>query len=448
MRVFNSLTKQSEEFHPVHAPDIILYVCGLTPYDSAHIGHARTCISFDVIKRYLTKKGYSVFHIQNITDVDDKIIKRCKETGTDPKQLTETIHTEALELFDQLSIRRANVYPKVTEHMKEIIELIEQLIARGAAYETDSGVYFDISSFSNYGKLSGQNLDEIRDGARIEVDETKTDPGDFALWKKTTGELLEFTRPWGSGRPGWHIECSAMAQKYAKRTLDIHGGARDLIFPHHENEIAQSEAASGTLFAKHWLHAGFLTVNGEKMSKSIGNFITIKTALNQFSANAMRLFYLQAHYRSPVDYNEETLGALEESVERIFNSVGLLKECLSTSGSSTIDRDFRKKSDSLISLFYSNMDEDFNTPEALAALFNLLRLANSHVSMNTIDRDQIGKIILSIEEMLWIFGIMEKKSLSVETKLDSLNSLLKELGSEPQKNAENALNQIVDLRES
>jgi cysteinyl-tRNA synthetase len=303
MQLFNSLSKNLETFTPLEENKVVMYVCGLTPYDSAHIGHARTYVSFDVIKRYLIKKGYSVYHIQNITDVDDKIIKRCLETGADPTKLTTGIHDEAMELFGQLNISPADVYPKVTGHMEEIIAMVKTLLEKGHAYETDDGVYFDVLKFKDYGKLSGQDIEHMKAGVRKEVAKGKRSPLDFALWKKTQGEILEFDSPWGKGRPGWHIECSAMAKRYGKRTLDIHGGARDLIFPHHENEIAQSEAANDEKFCNYWLHTGFLTVSGEKMSKSLGNFITLKQALSSFTPNALRLFYLQAHYRSPLDYD-------------------------------------------------------------------------------------------------------------------------------------------------
>lgn len=442
MQIFNSLSKKLELFKPVEDKKVILYVCGLTPYDSAHIGHARTYVSFDVIKRYLIKRGFSVYHIQNITDVEDKIIKRCKETGADPKKLTEQNHADALELFGELHILKADVYPKVTEHIKEITDLIQNILDAGGAYETETGVYFSISNFETYGSLSGQDLEQIRAGARLEVDESKKDPADFALWKKTKGEIIEFDSPWGKGRPGWHIECSAMARKYAKRTLDIHGGARDLIFPHHENEIAQAEKGSGEKFCNYWMHTGFLTVNGEKMSKSLGNFITLRQALSRTSPNALRLFYLQAHYRSPLDYDEEKLQAMEESVERIFNSLGLIKEIMASKDAGA-DDDFRKKSTELTDAFYRHMDDDFNTPEALADLFSLLRLSNSH--LNKPDAKQLAKVADAIERMLWILGIEEKKK-NIDEKKDVLLALLKELGGHAE-DAKTALEMLISMRE-
>jgi len=443
MQIFNSLSKKLEPFNSIDKDKIMMYVCGLTPYDHAHIGHTRTYVSFDVVKRFLIKRGYSVYHIQNITDVDDKILKRCKETGADPKQLTSHNHDDALDLFAKLHILPADVYPKVTEHIPEIIEIIKELIAAGSAYETETGVYFNISSYADYGKLSGQNLEQIKAGSRFGVDESKNNPEDFALWKKTKGEIIEFESPWGTGRPGWHIECSAMARKYAKRTLDIHGGARDLIFPHHENEVAQSEAASKEKFCNYWMHTGFLTVNGEKMSKSLGNFITVSQALTKSSANALRLFYLQAHYRSPLDYDLEKISAMEETVERIFNSMGLIREILDGKNDSGKDPEFRSKSDGLLDSFYKNMEDDFNTPEALASMFSLLRLTNSILQKP--DAEQLTKVLSSLEEIVWILGLVEPKP-DASNKLPEVNSLLEEVGSSAQQSVEDGMKILIQMR--
>ena len=443
MQIFNSLSKKLEPFNSIDKDKIMMYVCGLTPYDHAHIGHTRTYVSFDVVKRFLIKRGYSVYHIQNITDVDDKILKRCKETGADPKQLTSHNHDDALDLFAKLHILPADVYPKVTEHIPEIIEIITELITAGSAYETETGVYFNISSYADYGKLSGQNLEQIKAGSRFGVDESKNNPEDFALWKKTKGEIIEFESPWGTGRPGWHIECSAMARKYAKRTLDIHGGARDLIFPHHENEVAQSEAASKEKFCNYWMHTGFLTVNGEKMSKSLGNFITVSQALTKSSANALRLFYLQAHYRSPLDYDLEKISAMEETVERIFNSMGLIREILDGKNDSGKDPEFRSKSDGLLDSFYKNMEDDFNTPEALASMFSLLRLTNSILQKP--DAEQLTKVLSSLEEIVWILGLVEPKP-DASNKLPEVNSLLEEVGSSAQQSVEDGMKILIQMR--
>ncbi len=403
MRIYNTLSKREEVLNL--PKEVKLYVCGLTPYDRCHVGHARTYTFFDVLKRYLIKKGHRVYHIQNITDVDDKIIRRCLETGAEPKQLVHENHERALELFAKLHILPADLYPKVTEHIPEIIDLVKRLQEKGFAYETETGVYFEVAKFERYGKLSGQRLEEIKKGARVEIDETKKDAVDFALWKKKE-ELIVFESPWGRGRPGWHIECSAMALKYAG-TVDIHGGAKDLIFPHHENEIAQSEAATGRQFARYWVHTGVLTVRGEKMSKSLGNFVTLEEALHKFSPNALRLFFLSAHYRSPLDYEEVKVAQMEESVERIFNCLGAIKE-VEKEGVGREDKEFREETNSLVREFYAHIDNDFRTPEALASLFNLIRVINTHLDNG--DKEQMLKLKADIEDMLWVLGLeyMEK----------------------------------------
>ncbi len=443
MEIYDSMARGMQELVPLEDKKIVMYVCGLTPYDQAHIGHARTYVAFDVIKRYLIKKGYRVYHIQNITDVEDKIIKRCKETGEDPKELTERNHAEALELFDRLHISRADVYPKVTEHIPEIIELIRKIEEKGFAYETETGVYFEVSKFRGYGKLSGQNLEQIRAGARVEVDESKKHPEDFALWKKGE-DIISFESPWGSGRPGWHIECSLMAAKYAKRpTLDIHGGARDLIFPHHENEIAQSEAATGKPFSKYWMHTGFLTVHGEKMSKSLGNFVTVKDGLGMFSPNALRFFYIQSHYRSPVDYEEDVIKSMEESVERIFNTLRIMNE---NRKEDERDDEFRKKSESETGGFYEAMDNDFDTPGAIASLFNLVRTVNSHLEKEKTDNEALGLVKEKIGEILWILGL-EREEVSLDAKKNELLAIAKEFSIDAEA-PEEIMGKLIELRNS
>ena len=441
MKVYNSLSRQAEPFQPSQPPQVTMYVCGLTPYDHAHVGHTRTYVAFDTFKRYLIHEGYRVRHIQNITDVEDKILNRAKETGEDPRKLVERYHREALSLFAQLGILPADIYPAVTAHLKEIIGLIGQLLTKGYAYETSTGIYYSVGKFKGYGKLSGQKQDTIRAGARVEVDETKQHPEDFALWKKTQGELLEFDSPWGRGRPGWHIECSAMALKYAP-ALDIHGGARDLIFPHHENEIAQSEPVQKP-FCRYWMHTGFLTVQGEKMSKSLGNFIILADAIKKFGRNALRLFFLQTHYRSPMDYDEEQIQSAQEGVERIFNSLGLIRERMPKKGRT--NQSFQEETRKLISRFYSHMDDDFDTPRALAALFDLIRYTNQH--LKEADGNTLQQLEKELAKMLWILGLEEEKT-SIASKQEALNGLLKALGEKEQKTAESALKKLIALRET
>ena len=459
MEIYNSLSRKLDSLGTGDGKEPnLMYVCGLTPYDQTHIGHARTCAAFDTVKRYLKLRGHTVFHIQNITDVEDKIINRCKQTGADPKKLTTEVHEDALRLFDKLSIIRADEYPKVTEHIPEIIKIIKQIMECGYAYETKTGIYFDVSKFKNYGALSGQKMDEILAGSRKEVDETKDDPSDFTLWKKTDGELIEFDSPWGRGRPGWHIECSAMSLKYArgkgKTTMDIHGGARDLIFPDHENEIAQSEAATGKKFARLWMHTGFLTVDGEKMSKSLGNFITVETALNMFVPNALRMFFAMTHYRSPIDYNEDAIRAAGESAERLLTASGLMAESeKDAEKKNKKDSEFRKETDRLLKEFHEHMENDFDTPNALAALFNFVRITNSHCNQGEVDKIQLKKISKELTADISIFGIVERISEGIEDKKDALVEIAARYPEQEKeklvsKTAEQLIELILEIRDN
>ncbi len=421
MKIYNSLSRKLEEFEPVEEGKAYIYVCGLTPYDHAHLGHARTYIAMDFLKRYLMYKGFKVLHIQNITDIEDKIFKRSRETGISPLELSKKFHTEALEEFEKLNIIPANHYPAVSEHIPEIIEMISDIVAAGHAYETETGVYFDVNSFPGYGKLSGQKIEEVNRGARVDVDETKKDPADFALWKKGE-DVLTFESPWGIGRPGWHIECSAMSMKYTNgRTLDMHGGGRDLVFPHHENEVAQAEAANGGQFSKYWVHTGFLTVNGEKMSKSLGNFIILRDLLNKHPPYALRLFFLQSHYRSPVDYSEVAIEAAGKSAERLFNFLERSSELPKEGGKA--DRDFRQKVEMEKEAFYSALDNDLDAPDAISHLFALISACFSNMQEKEPDFEEIHRAREEVSKMLWIFGLQkEEKKLSShkEKEIDAL----------------------------
>lgn len=412
MKVYNTYSKKLEEFKPNKR--IVMYVCGLTPYDHMHVGHLRTYVAYDMLKRYLIQKGFRIFHIQNITDVDDKIIRRSKESGIAPERLTERFHDEALEVLDKIGVIRADVYPKVTGHISQIIKLIERLIEKGYAYETDTGVYFSIRRFKRYGRLSGQDLKRIIAGARIEPDETKRAPEDFALWKKTAGEIIEFDSPWGRGRPGWHIECSAMGLHYGD--IDVHGGAQDLIFPHHENEIAQSEAATGKTFVKYWVHTGFLTVKGEKMSKSLRNFITAKEVLEKFSPNVIRMFFALTKYSSPLDYDEEKIKAAEKAVERIFTTMRSLEE-----RGTGEERKLEKVVDEEMKKFYKALDEDFDLPKALGIFFTVLHIINKE--LKGAHPDTLKKIKEYIERVMFIIGL-KREEREVNVLGDVVNLLL------------------------
>ena len=407
MLIYNTLSRAKEEFKEIEKGKVVMYVCGLTPYDSAHIGHARTVVAFDVLKRFLMFKGYNVFHIQNITDVDDKILKRAEERGLHPLALADIYHTEAFVLFDKLNVIRADVYPRVSQHIQDIIDMVSKIMENGYAYETESGVYFEVDKFKDYGKLSGQTKEELKKH-RIEPDPTKKKPYDFALWKKTTTDKLRWKSPWGEGRPGWHIECSAMSLKYAGRTLDIHGGAKDLIFPHHENEIAQSEAATGKPFAKYWIHTGFLTVDGVKMSKSLGNFITLRDALNKYNENALRLFFISTKYSSPLDYSEKAVKSAEESIKRLYRAYLSLDH-------QDGKRDISKEIEESWNGFIDALENDLDTPNALASLFSLV----AEINKGVLSKKSAEKAKERLDDMLYILGIRkpEKKELKDREKL-------------------------------
>ena len=367
MRIYNTLSGRKEEFVP--QGDIVnMYVCGVTPYSECHIGHAMSYVIFDTMRRHLRFRGYKVKYVQNFTDIDDKIIERAKKLGISTKELSDKYISQYFEDMDALNIEMADVYPKATEEIPKIIEVIQGLIDKGHAYATPGGVYFRIQSNSDYGKLSHQSLDALMAGARVEGGMEKEHPMDFVLWKAAKRGEPKWNSPWGKGRPGWHIECSAMSLKYLGETVDIHGGGQDLIFPHHENEIAQSECFTGTVpFVKYWLHNGLLQLDEEKMSKSLGNLVTIREVLESFSPDALRLFILSSHYRSPLRYGDDGLEAAEKGMNRLRQAV---KQNGDKKDGPPIDADpYRQR-------FIEAMDDDFNTSQAIATLFDLAREIN------------------------------------------------------------------------
>jgi len=367
MKIFNTLSGRKEEFVP-QGDTVLMYVCGVTPYADCHIGHAMSYIIFDVIRRYLRFRGYEVKYVQNFTDIDDKIIDRANRLGTTPRELTDQLIDRYFDDMDALNIERADVYPRATEEIPKIIEVIQGLIDKGHAYERAESVYFRVQSDSQYGKLSHQSTNMLLSGARIESGSEKESPLDFALWKAAKPGEPYWESPWGTGRPGWHIECSAMSLKYLGTTLDIHGGGQDLIFPHHENEIAQAECFTGvTPFVKYWLHNGLLRLGEEKMSKTLGNLVTVCETLEQFSPDAARLFVLGSHYRSPLTYSEESLEAAEKGIERLRQA---RRRESKDEKSAVVDTEiFREE-------FVKAMDDDFNTAQAIAVLFDLSREIN------------------------------------------------------------------------
>jgi cysteinyl-tRNA synthetase len=376
LRIFNTLTRRKEDFVPLVAGEARVYVCGVTVYDLCHIGHARSAIVFDVMRRYLRFRNYKVTFIKNYTDVDDRIIRRANEEGVAASVVSERYIAEYQKDMASIGVPPADVEPKATEHIPQMITLIQGLIARGVAYTLEGDVYFEVRRFPSYGKLSGKNLDELEAGARVDVDERKRDPLDFALWKASKPGEPSWPSPWGPGRPGWHIECSAMAMQYLGETFDLHGGGEDLIFPHHENEIAQSEGATGKPFVRCWAHNGFVNLNSEKMSKSLGNTLWIRDMVQRHDPEALRLYFLGTHYRHPLEYADERIS---ESAKALGRLRALVEEAerLTRRGPQppgTGDAALLDQVDAHVERFTAVMDDDFNTPQALAVLFDLLRL--------------------------------------------------------------------------
>jgi len=369
LQIFNTLTGKKEPFTPLKEGEVRMYVCGVTVYDSSHIGHARSLLTFDVAYRYLVFLGYRVQFVRNFTDVDDKIINRAHEENTTAEAIAGKYIEEFQSESRALGLLPPTEEPKATQHIEEIVALIRRLEEKGAAYPIDGDVYFSVESFPGYGKLSGKKLDELEAGARVEVDERKKSPMDFALWKSSKPGEPAWDSPWGKGRPGWHIECSAMSTKYLGQPFDIHGGGRDLIFPHHENEIAQSEAAYGLPLADVWMHNGFLNINQEKMSKSLGNIVAIHDILAHHEPAALRHYMFASHYRSPMDFSEQGLEEAEKGVERIFETIARFEE---SAGSTPSDR----ADAALLGDFRAEMNDDFNTPRALALIFDEVRALN------------------------------------------------------------------------
>jgi cysteinyl-tRNA synthetase len=366
--IHNSESKKKEVFSPLHPGEVRMYVCGMTVYDYCHIGHARVLVSFDVVTRWLRAQGYKVTYVRNITDIDDKIIRRANENGEDFTALTERFIAAMNEDADALGVIRPDIEPKATEYVAQIIAMVEQLILKGHAYPASNGdVYYDVSSFPKYGRLSRRNLDELQAGARVEIDEIKSDPLDFVLWKAAKPGEPSWESPWGKGRPGWHIECSAMSTCCLGNHFDIHGGGGDLQFPHHENEIAQSEGATGEQYVNTWMHVGFVQVNDEKMSKSLDNFFTIRDVLRHYAPEVLRYFIVASHYRSPLNYSSEALDNAKASLDRFYTTLAAFE--LDGAGEPAAAAELEKR-------FAAAMNDDFNTPEALAVLFEVAREAN------------------------------------------------------------------------
>ncbi|MFA7466718.1 MAG: cysteine--tRNA ligase [Desulfotomaculaceae bacterium] len=379
MHIYNTKTGKKESLIPREPGKVTMYVCGPTTYNYIHLGNARPVVFFDTVRRYLKYKGYEVLYVQNFTDVDDKIINRAREEKDDPIVLAARYIEEYFRDADALNVMRADIHPRVSEHMTEIIDMVRTLVEKGFAYAVDGDVYYDVYKFEGYGKLSGRTLEDMRAGARVDVDERKHHPMDFALWKSAKPGEPAWASPWGQGRPGWHIECSAMSLKYLGTNFDIHGGGYDLIFPHHENETAQSEAATGEPFVRYWMHNGFITINQEKMSKSLGNFFLVREILEKFKPEVVRFYLLSTHYRSPLDFDDEKLTAAGKGLERLKTSLRLLDEALAgrEPGDTIPDAGLAVRLDELRVQFETAMDDDFNTALATGIIFDLARDINS-----------------------------------------------------------------------
>ncbi len=387
IRIYNTLTGKKERFEPIEPGRVSMYVCGPTVYDACHIGHARSVVVFDVIVRYFRAKGFDVVYVRNFTDVDDKIINRANQLGIDFMEVAEKYIKEFHEDMDALNVKRADFEPRATEHIDQIIKIIEKLIKKGIAYQIDGDVYYAVEMFAEYGKLSGRKLEDMEAGARVNIDKRKRNPFDFALWKSAKPEEPFWESPWGRGRPGWHIECSAMSGKYLGETFDIHGGGKDLIFPHHENEIAQSEGANEKPFAMYWIHNGFVNINQEKMSKSLGNFMMIKDVIKSYHPEVVRLFLLSNHYRSPIDFTDKAMDEAGSGLDKIYALLDRVDEKAESTQCRTKHQ--TGKSGKLWERFCEAMDDDFNTARGIGILFEGVR----HINRMLDENDPAGKMV-------------------------------------------------------
>ncbi len=420
MVLFNTLTRTKEPFEPLQKGKVGMYVCGVTVYDQSHLGHAKSAINFDVIVRYLRHKGYQVNHVTNFTDVDDKIISRAAELGIEPLKLSQSMIDEYFHDMDALNIRRASVYPKASETMVDIIDMVRGLVDKEYAYESNGSVYFSVRKAKIYGRLSGQSLEQMQAGARVEPGEDKRDPMDFALWKAAKTGEISWDSPWGKGRPGWHIECSAMCLKHIGKTVDIHGGGTELVFPHHENEMLQSEAFNDAPFVRFWMHNGLLTIDQEKMSKSLKNFFSIKDILSKFSPEVVRFFILNASYRQPLDYSEKSLEETGKALERLQKSYDSMESALKTAAGND---DATAICEKAWKQFEERMDDDFSTREAAATMYDLARETNRLQSEGRLSKKGAENILKVFDDFNEIFGVLRKTG-ATRTEGDSKIDLL------------------------
>ena len=459
LKIYNSLSRKKETFEPVMKNNVKMYVCGMTVYSDAHIGHARTYLAFDVIRRYFDYKNFKVTYVQNITDVDDKIIDAANKEGVDPLKYSKRFTDICLNDLDLLGIRRADIYPKASDTIDDMIDMILEIINNGYGYESDGDVYFSVEKFEDYGKLSGQKVEEMRAGARIDPGDKKNSSIDFALWKKSKPGEPAWDSPWGKGRPGWHIECSAMSSKFLGLPFDIHGGGMDLRFPHHENEIAQAEAAKGNGFANFWMHIGLLTVDGEKMSKSIGNIVNVRELLKSWDAEVIRMFFAQAHYRSPPDFSEKALEDVKKGLDRLYRFKEKLESLCKDFDNTSLDvdelSDNEKKYYFLIEDFKSNfeksMDDDFNTPKAFAVMFEFVNSSNRFLELNSDVNPLLCRYSLDVFVKLGnVLTLFQLKSDKYDDSIKkSLKSLLSKYDlSDDIDNVDDILKILLDFREN
>ncbi len=423
IKIYNTLNNKKEEFVPIEKNKVRMYVCGPTVYNFFHIGNGRTFIVFDTIRRYFEYRGYEVKFVQNFTDIDDKMINKANAEGTTVKELGDRYIKEYYQDADSLNIERATVNPRATEYMEEIVSFVSELIEKGYAYEVDGDVYFSTKRFTEYGRLSGQNIEDLQAGARINVDERKQDPMDFAVWKSQKPGEPGWQSPWGLGRPGWHIECSCMAKKILGETIDIHAGGSDLVFPHHENEIAQSEALTGKPFANYWMHSAFVNVNNVKMSKSLNNFFTAREILDAYEADVIRFLMLSAHYRQQLNFSEELLESAKASVERIYNTIANLENLLDEVKLEVANEDEKAYLDSLNKhrdKYIERMDDDFNTADAITSIFDLIKDINTNISAIS-SKEAITRALELIRELGGPLGMLQKSTkISLEDEIEQL----------------------------
>ena len=422
MKIYNSQTRRKEEFVPIEPGKVRIYSCGPTVYNYFHIGNARPFIMFDLLRRYLEYRGYEVKFVQNFTDIDDKMIKRANEEGTTVEELGDRFIAEYFKDADALGIHRATVHPRATRHIGDIIGLIKRLEKNGLAYNVNGDVYFDTEAFPGYGKLSGQNLEDLEAGARIDVDDAKRHPMDFALWKAQKPGEPAWPSPWGMGRPGWHIECSAMSMKYLGETIDIHCGGKDLLFPHHENEIAQSEGATGKPFVHYWMHNGHINVDNQKMSKSLGNFFTVRDISKEFDLEAVRMFMISAHYRSPVNFSKEMIEQSKAALDRLYTARDnwtFLLDHAPERELNEAEQALTAKGREAVAKFDEAMDDDLNTADAIGAIFELVKEGNLAITADTA-RAAIKSTLSTLKEMTDVLGILSRENDAIPDDIKAL----------------------------